>query len=204
MAMTDCFVSTLDISPNRIEWSRKTIEAYIQEPSLRLTILDAGSAPEQLAWFAKKGLTVIDNPREGSIFRRFLLAESLTQSDPFILSDNDCFPKAADWLVRGLDLAKARPQYGYIVYRMVHCDFARDTDYSDSEVRSIHKGGGIGIIRKGARTAAFEVPAIYNPSNADDKCYCDAIKKSGKQVGMFEKLYMEHAGRVESTAGLYN
>lgn len=201
--MIDCFVSTCDITPNRIEWSRKTIEAYLAEPGLKVTILDAGSDPEQLSWFESKGLVVIHNPREGSIFRRFLIAELLATSDPYILSDNDCFPKTQDWLARGLATVNAHPQFGYVVYRMTHCDFASDCDYSNGEIRSIHKGGGIAFVRKGIRTATFNVPPQYDPNNADDRCYCEAIRKSGKQVGMFEKLYMEHAGRQESTAGLY-
>lgn len=202
--MIDCFVSTLDLSPNRIAWSRKTIEGFLEEPQLRITVLDAGSAPEQLEWFKANGVNIISQPREGSIFRRFLLAESLAQSDPYILSDNDCFPKTQDWLAKGLQTARSQPQFGYIVYRMTHCDFACDTDYSNGDIRSIHKGGGIAIVRKDVRTAPFTVPPVYDPNNADDKCYCEAIRKSGKQVGMFEKLYMEHAGREESTAGLYN
>lgn len=202
--MIDCFVSTCDLSPNRIEWSRKTIERYLAEPELNVTILDAGSSPEQLNWFESKGIRVIHNPREGSIYRRFLLAEMLSTTDPFILSDNDCFPKGQDWLTKGLETFLAQPQFGYVVYRMLHCDFARDCDYSTGDIRSIHKGGGIAFIRKGIRKATFNVPPQYDPNNADDKCYCEAIRKSGKQVGMFEKLYMEHAGRIESTAGLYN
>lgn len=202
--MIDCFVSTCDLSPNRIEWSRKTIERYLAEPELNVTILDAGSTQDQLTWFESKGIRVIHNPREGSIYRRFLLAEKLAETDLFILSDNDCFPRGADWLTKGIEIAQSHPQYGYIVYRMVHCDFARDCDYSNGQVISIHKGGGIGFIRKNARTASFTVPVKYDPNNADDKCYCLAIQHSGKKVGMFEKLYMEHAGRVESTAGLYN
>lgn len=201
--MIDCFVSTLDLTPNRIEWSRKTIETYLAEPELKVTILDAGSTQDQLNWFESKGLTVIHNPREGSIFRRFLLAELLATTDPYILSDNDCFPKGQDWLVKGIEEVMAHPQFGYVVYRMTHCDFATATDYSTGGIRSIHKGGGIAIVRKGVRTATFNVPPQYDPNNADDKCYCLAIQRSGKQVGMFEKLYMEHAGRAESTAGLY-
>lgn len=201
--MIDCFVSTLDITPNRMEWSRQAIESFLKEPELNVTILDAGSPPEQLDWFAEKGVTVVPQPKKGSIFRRFLLAEALAQSELYILSDNDLIPYTQYWLAKMLEVGRSHPQFGYIVARMRHCDFSGDSGFEDADVRSIQKGGGLALVRRDARTAPFKVPFIYDPTNADDHCYCEAMRKSGKGVGMFTRIYMEHFGRSESTAGLY-
>jgi hypothetical protein len=170
-----------------------------KEQNLRVTLLDAGSDIDQLDWFREKGFTVVPQPREGSLFRRFLLAEVLAQSEFYLFGDNDCLPISENWLAQGLEVATRHPGFGYIVYRLEHSDFAFNHEFSDPEIRSITKGGGLGILRRACRTSDFRIPILPNPSNMDDAQYCDAMRKSGKGVGMFERLYVRHLGRVEST-----
>ena len=197
--MIDCFISTLDRTPNRKAWTRETLVKLSSEPDLRLTVLDAGSDVKQLAWFAENGFVVVPQPREGSLFRRFLLAEVLAQSEFYLMGDNDCLPTSEFWLQKGLDVAASHPGYGYIVYRLEHCDFPFDHQHSDADIRSIAKGGGLAVVRRACRKSDFRIPILFDPSNADDKQYCEAIRKSGLLVGMFEKLYVRHLGREEST-----
>ena len=195
----DCFVSTLDNTPNRIRWSQQTLEALTEDPALHITVVDAGSSPEHLAWCRQKGFSLVQQPKEGSLHRRFLLAEALAQSEYYLFSDNDVLPRTEYWLARGLDVLRRHPQFGLAVYRMVHCDFGFDHQFNDAEIKSITKGGGLSLIKRGCRTAPFTPPLVFNPSDADDAQYCRAIQKSGFLVGQFEQLYIEHIGRSEST-----
>lgn len=171
----------------------------MKETQLRITVLDAGSSPEQLEWFHSKGLVVIPQPREGSLFRRFLLAEAYAQSELYLFSDNDMVPKSEAWLSKGLEIMRAQPGLGYVVYRMTHCDFSSTGERHGLEVRGIHKGGGLAIVRRDCRTYPFRIPFVPDRDKLDDHHYCDAIRKSGYGVGQFENLYAEHCGRTEST-----
>jgi len=197
--MIDCFISTLDNTPNRKAWTRDVLTALSKEQNLRITLLDAGSDIDQLDWFREKGFTVVPHPREGSLFRRFLLAEVLAQSEFYLFGDNDCVPASENWLAAGLEVAAKHPGFGYIVYRLEHCDFPFNHEFRDGDLRSITKGGGLAIVRRAIRSSDFRIPVILNPANLDDAQYCEAIRKSGSSVGMFEKLYVRHLGRAEST-----
>lgn len=196
-------MSNLCLTPARGQWAVRTAEALLAQPALALTVLDAESDPTYLEWFhdrEREGkLSLVTMPREGSLFRRYLLAEALAESEYFLMCDNDMLPKTEGWLSRGLEVMRAHPQFGHVVYRMEHSDFSGDHAFEDQDVRSIAKGGGFNLIRRDARTAPFRVPFIFDPNNADDKCYCSAIRESGRLVGQFQRLYVEHIGRQEST-----
>lgn len=195
----DAFVSTLDNTENRKLWSRQCIEALLAEPTLRVTVIDAGSPQDQLEWFQNKGVDVIHQPKEGSLFRRFLIAEAYAQSELYLFCDNDMIPKSDSWLSRGLEIMRSNPTFGYVVYRMTHTDFMNDNSFRTPDVRGIAKGGGWAIVRRDCRTHPFRIPFVPDLNNMDDFHYCTAIKKSGFGVGMFESLYVEHCGRSEST-----
>ena len=194
------FVSTVDITPNRIAWCRETLEAFSAEPALSITVIDAGSAPEQRLWFSCKGLKVVEQPFEGSVHRRFLLAEALAQSEYFLVSDNDILPTREGWLSAGLEIMRRHPKLGWCCYRLENTDFEHDHQYQDTDIRSIAWGGGLSIIKRDARQHPFTVPLVFNPQSADDKEYCAAIRRSGYGVAMFQNLYVKHIGQSESSA----
>ena len=198
--LIDCFISTLDLTPNRIEWSRETIVAFLKEPSLRIVVIDAGSSQEQLEWFHQKGLTVVPQPYDGSVHRRFLLAEALAQSEFFIFADNDVVPITENWLSAGLEVMRTHPKFGWLCYRLENTDFSSDNGFEDSDVRTVRWGGGCAIIRRDARTHPFTVPFVFDPNNADDRSYCEAIRRSGWMVGQLLRQYVRHIGRSESSA----
>lgn len=185
--MIDCFLSALDRNPARIEFCRKTVAAMLQEPNIRLTMLDAGSDLEQLTWFERQGLNFVTHETKGSAHRRYELAENLATSDYFLLGDNDCVPISDNWLARALDVAKRHPQFGQFLFRLSNTDFFHH-NFNDPEVRSVMWGGGLRLIKRGCRTAPFDW------TMADDKAYCAAIRASGYINGMFNGLHVEHLG----------
>lgn len=199
----DCFLPTFDRTPNRIEWCRKTLTFLMNVPELQITLFDAGSKQEQLDWFKKQGLKVVEQPLDGSIHRRFLLAELFARSDYYIFADNDHVPVTENWLPRALEALEAHKQFGYVLLRRTHCDFSHDHQFIDNDIRSIGHGGGFGFIRRNCRDAAkgpFRVPLLFNPNDPDDRQYTAAIKKSGLLVGQFEKIYALDQGHGESSA----
>lgn len=200
MEKYDLFISTLDITPNRIKWSRETIVNYSKHPNLRITIIDAGSCPEQLEWFKENNLFVVPQPYEGSTYRRFLIAEAYARTDPFLFSDNDIIPIESDWLVEGLETMRRHPRFGWLCYRLERTDFSYDNGFKDNEVWSVHYGGGLAIIRRDARQIPFTVPAVFNENRADDRTYVDAIKRSGWDAGLLLKLHVKHIGNNESSS----
>jgi len=189
----DCYVSTLLRLPERQRIARDVLAALSKE-SLRITVLDAGSPPDELRWLQDR-FPVVQQPRDGSLHRRYLLAELLATTDYYLLCDDDCLPKTEYWLPRALALMRDRPLFGQIALRMEHCDWARDSQFADGEVVSVTVCGGMRLIRRGVRTAPFHVPLVWHPLDNDDWDWCQAMRASGVGVGSFEKIYCTHVGR---------
>lgn len=197
--MIDCFVSNLVLTPLRATWAQQTLQALLAEPALRVTLIDAGSDPQLAEPLWDTEAQVVRIQREGSLFRRYLVAEAMASSPIYLLVDNDILPRTEHWLAKGLDVMQRYAQFGHVVGRLEHTDFTSDNGAWHPDVRSIVKGGGLNFIRAGVRTAPFRVPLVFDPSNADDKQWCDAMRASGASVGQFEKIFVEHIGRTEST-----
>lgn len=171
-----------------------------KHPELNITLLDAGSHQSQLDWFRSMGFAVLEHPLDGSIHRRFLLAELIARSPYYFFADDDHLPYSENWLATALDVAERHPGYGYILLRRDHCDFTADHGHFDDDIISITHGGGIAVVKKDCRTAPFRVPLVWNANDPDDRQYTAAIKKSGFGVGQLRKVYCRDLGREESSA----
>lgn len=196
----DYILSSFDRTPNRIAWARTVLTELSKYPELNITLLDAGSTSEQLAWYRSQGFAVLEHPLDGSIHRRFLLAELMARSPYYFFADNDHIPTTQDWLPRALDVADNNPNYGYVLLRRDHCDFSYDHGHRNEDIMSITHGGGIAVVKKDCRTAPFRVPLVWSATDPDDRQYTAAIKKSGFGVGQLMKIYCRDLGRDESSA----
>lgn len=192
--MVDCFVATLDLTPGRIDMSRRVLKKLREEPGLRLTLMDAGSTPGQLAHFRESGFNLVPHPKEGSAHRRYLLAEALATSHIYFLFDDDCIPKTEDWLFKALDAMENHSRFGLIGLRKETCDYAFTHGFQDSQVRCVQSVGGCMAIRRGVRTKTFRVPLAldHKLNRNNDSQYCQAIRESGSEIGQFEQVYFEH------------
>lgn len=198
----DCFISEFNRTPNRIAWAHEQLDFLLKVPELQITAIDAGSTPEELAYL-KERVKVIEQPLDGSIHRRFLIAELFARSPIYIFADNDCIPKTSNWLAKALDVMDSHPQFGMAGLRMETCDPSHDHNFYDEEIRSVAWYIAFSFIHKDARDPAkgkFRVPLIFDPLNPDDRQYCAAVQKSGKLTGVFNKIYMTNLGNSESSA----
>lgn len=198
----DCFISEFNRTPNRIAWAHEQLEFLLQVPELQITAIDAGSLPEEVAYL-KERVKVIEQPLDGSIHRRFLIAELFVHSPIYIFTDNDHIPVTNNWLAKALNAMESHRQFGYCLLRNPNCDFGHDNQFIDKDVRSIIHGGGFGFLRKDVRDPAkgkFFVPLMFDPLNPDDRQYTAAIKASGTLVGQFEQVYCKNLGSAESSA----
>ncbi len=195
----DLFTSTYVQTSSREAMSKRCLKNYQAEPVLDVTVFDAGSTPQYLEWLKAEGFRVVSQPQPGSLHRRFLLAEVYARSEIYLFSDDDILPLTPNWLGSGLEIMRSHPGFGMLVTKTDPGEWAYDHGFIDKEVKSIIKGGGLFFIRRDIRTAPYRVPWIFNPNSADDWEYCEAIKKSGLGLGMFQNIRVEHLGRAEST-----
>lgn len=174
--------------------SRRVLKKLREEPGLRLTLMDAGSTPGQLAHFRESGFNLVPHPRAGSMHRRYLLAETLATSEYYFLVDDDCIPKTEGWLRLATDAMQSHPQFGILGLRKESCDYAYSHGFQDNEVRAVQGVGGFLLIRRGCRTSPFRVPIVvdHKLNRQNDWDYCQAVKDGGYQVGQLQKVYFEH------------
>ena len=193
--MLDCFVATLDLTPGRIALSKQVLSGLSMQEGLKLTLLDAGSDPEQLKWFHKEGFNVIQHPREGSTHRRFLLPEILALSEYYLLLDDDCIPITQYWLAKSLAMARRHPQFGLLGLGRESGDYSYiNGTFYDNEVRTVQTVGGAMLVKRDVRTAPFEIPLYVDHKNSrgNDADYCKAIRDSGSAVGQLMKVRFKH------------
>ena len=192
--MIDCFIATLDLTKERIQAARHVISKIQESNNVRITIMDAGSQPEQLEWFQGQGLTDVPNPREGSTHRRFLLPEVLTLSEYYFLFDDDCMPLTEDWAAVGFEVAQDHTQFCLICLHKEIGDYSTSGLFQDTTVRDVDVVGGAMIVKRGARTAEFKIPSYvdHKLNRMNDAQYSKAIRDSGMLVGQLEGVYFQH------------
>jgi len=119
------------------------------------------------------------------------MAERLSRSSIYVVSDNDCLILGENFVQQGLDIMARHPDYGLLAATSI-CDGYFANGYPReglAEVVPRHAVGGVAFVRKGILTE-------FKPCDVTqvDETICHEMKLKGYKTGSMPGLRFNHIG----------
>lgn len=139
---------------------------------------------------------------------RRVYSDKAAATDPYILTDDDCFPVCSedgteshsafrDYLERGVETLRRHPDFAILSWWPINATINRWTEieaFEDLQVTEHVSVGGIRMCRKGHILCWPQSDGV-----GYDRTQADYIRKIGRKVGYFQHLRMKHEGEAKST-----
>lgn len=155
-----------------------------------------------LEWWNKRDVILhITTPRAISCslldfnLHRRIYAETYSESDPYIVTDDDCIPDIYDF-APAVDVLLHHPEFSILSWWPENANIEKWTEiksYEDSQVLEHVSVGGIRMCRKGH---IVHWPEADSPGY--DRTQADEIRRRGRKVGFFKEFSMLHLGEGKS------
>jgi hypothetical protein len=121
-------------------------------------------------------------------------AETLSETEIYVVTDDDCLPLGDDFIERGAAILQHHPEYGILTATSV-CDgpFPSGKQLPDTDVVEMHAVGGVSFVRKGI-LKKFD---LCSPDQVDD-CICTEVNRAGYLTGVMPHVRFIHVGMWRS------
>ena len=196
----DCFISTYVTNEARLLMAKQTVTCMASKPFLQVTVIDAGSNDEFIDWVEQITNVTLDTiSNYQSQFYRYLVAEELSRSDYYILTDDDILPIGESWFQDANKIIMNHAQFGYftlnVSYDGVERDCTGDRSFDDGEVVGATGIGGLRFIKKLDHYSEVDMASF---DKHDDVWYCERMRKSGYSTGVMKNVKAFHLGASNS------
>src|SRR3990172_208374 len=195
MQKTDCFLCSCAQDTFRFALATATLLRLAADDALNLTIIRTPFAALNPA--DQSQVVTVNTNSAAFQYSRRLQADIFAKSDPYIIADDDCLPLQDDFCERGLEIMGRHAEFAILGLRPITSTLHPWTPenyvpYVDDEVEEHVSVGNIYFIRQN-----LKVP--ISDSNRYDRIMADSIRESGKRVGLFKHLTLNHLGHNFST-----
>jgi hypothetical protein len=189
--MVDVFVRIFSSSELRLGFAIATVARWKLQKDCRVIPISWHGGLEAFRWINSGYGWVVNSVAP---FAAYSLqeAERMTESDPYIICNDDNLPYGQDFVTKGLDIMARYPDYGVISGVVTNGHEPYDTE---NEVHEIHAVGGLVFLRKGLVT---EFPPL-------EDCFWDGerhrqVIAKGFKSGYSHRLPYLHMGAHFSVA----
>ena len=118
-------------------------------------------------------------------------AELFSESDPYILAEDDCMPLGNNFVQRGVDILLRNPAYAVLSPTVLNGTYRGHAYTEDGELIMANSAGGINFTRKGR----VKAPQTF----WDEMDQAQQLRADGWLSGYMPGLKMNHLGAGLST-----
>jgi len=195
MPKTDCFLCSCSQDTFRFALATATLLRLAADDALNLTVIRTPFAALNPA--DSTHVKTLNTNSAAFQFLRRSEAEATATTDPYIIADDDCLPLQDDFCERGLEIMGRHAEFAILGLRPITSTLHAWTPenyvpYVDDEVEEHVSVGGVCFVRQGIKMPISD-------SNRYDRIMADSIRESGKRVGFFKHLTLNHLGHNFST-----
>lgn len=169
--------------------ARGCLERWRQDPLARVVLLQPEGTPPLVADVP----TASGGPVERFHLARYRVPQANTSSEWFIVADDDCLPLGRDFIARGLEIARAHPEYGVLAASEVVG--VPPCNPHELGVVPSHGVGGICFVSPRCPRFNFDVAS---PGDADSARF-QQVRGAGLQEARLLGVRMNHLGYGFST-----
>lgn len=196
--MTDVFVATISQDRIRGFLCASVMYRWRADANANVTVF----LPNLGFEFGYADFKVATIEQENMQRDRRIKADELSNSDIYVVTDDDCMPLGVDFIARGVAVMAAHPEFGVLAALNIRSKTLFDNGippytgtFIDEDVWECHAVGGIRFCRKGI---IKEWPPSVTPGSYDCQ-HQEALDKAGYKAGYMLKVTMNHLGEGLST-----
>ncbi len=144
--MTDVFIRVFSSNELRLGFAIATVARWKMQKDVRVHVISwSGGVTPYTPW--PSGTHVIGNQQDKPFAAYSLeIAEKCAQSDPYIVSNDDCLIYGSDFVQNGLKMMRENPSFGCVSGAVINGD---QYQLDGPDIHEIHAVGGLVFLRKG-------------------------------------------------------